>query len=287
MRDILSSPRATEIHRVRRAARVRLLILSSLLLVCVVGAAAYFSADRHLTINSVVVVGNRTISHDEIVDVVNRDMEGSYLRMFAKANGLIYPKSKIYNDLVSTFPRMSSLSITQQGLNTLKISIVERAGTYLYCGEAVPVSHSDIGENCYFVNIDGYIFDRAPYISGDIYFRYYAPLAQANVNPLGTQMIEKEDFHTLTQFIEGLSALGFASTQLSISPKGESNVYLSGASGYDARIMFNRDDNLPMILDNLTLAIHKPEFANQVKEKYASLQYIDLRFKNKVLYKFN
>jgi hypothetical protein len=287
MRDILSSPRATEIHRIRRAARMRLLILASVLLVCVAGAAAYFSSDRHLTINSIVVVGNRTISRGEVVGVVNRDMEGSYLRMFNRANGLIYPKSKIYNDLISAFPRIAHLTIVRDGLNTLRVSITERAGTYLYCGEAIPDSHADVGENCYFVNVDGYIFDHAPYISGDIYFRYYAPRAAKDASPLGSQLLPKEYFQKLTKFIEDLNTLGFRSTELSVAPNGDCDLYLSGATSPDAKIRFNTTEDLSVILDNVTLALSKPEFANQIKGTYASLQYIDLRFKNKVLYKFN
>ncbi len=287
MRDILTSPRAAEIHRLRRVARIRLVLLFSTLVVCTILGAAYFSSDRHLTINTVVVVGNRAIGRDEIVDVVLRDMNGSYLRMFNKANGLIYPKSRIYKDLIATFPRIGYLTIARQGLNTLKITIAERAGTYLYCGEEIPISHSEVGENCYFVNVDGYIFDHAPYISGDIYFRYYALLESGKSSPLGHQLMPKDDFHELTKFIEGLSALGFKSKELSIKANGECDLYLLGTMESDARIMFQKDDDLATILDNLTLALGKPEFANQVQDKYTNLLYIDLRFKNKVLYKFN
>jgi hypothetical protein len=47
MRDILTSPRATEINRRRRTRRVRLLILILILVISLGGALAYFSADRH------------------------------------------------------------------------------------------------------------------------------------------------------------------------------------------------------------------------------------------------
>jgi hypothetical protein len=44
---------------------------------------------------------------------------------------------------------------------------------------------------------------------------------------------------------------------------------------------------LDIILDNLSVSMGKPEFANDIHSKYDTLLYIDLRFDNKVLYKFN
>ena len=45
-------------------------------------------------------------------------------------------------------------------------------------------------------------------------------------------------------------------------------------------------DDFDMILDNLSISMKKKEFAEEINTKYNTLLYIDLRFKNKVLYKF-
>jgi len=290
MRDILTSPRVIEINRRKRNKKIRLFVLLSILLVSIISSLAYFSADRHVTINKIIVSGNRIIDREEIEFIANKDMMGRYFYLFYKANSLIYPRSKIYDDLIKAFPRIQSLSISRDNLNTLHINIEERSGTFLYCGSKPPEVKSDVGENCYFINNDGYIFDKAPYFSLDVYFKYYVSLdGKKNLSnsPLGEQMLEVNYFHSIVRFIDSLNYLGFRSTQL-VASDGGVELFLSN-DGFPTipKIIFKSDNDLDIIFNNLSLSMKKPEFANQIKDKYTTLQYIDLRFKNKVLYKFN
>ena len=67
----------------------------------------------------------------------------------------------------------------------------------------------------------------------------------------------------------------------------ENYLYLNhGASDTVPEIIFNKDANLETILEDLSLAMGKKEFADAINSGYNKLLYIDLRFKNKVLYKF-
>ena len=68
---------------------------------------------------------------------------------------------------------------------------------------------------------------------------------------------------------------------------GTNSLYLYNDSSQVApKIIFKNDNDLENILSNLVTAMNKSEFANEVNSKYSILQYIDLRFKSKVLYKF-
>jgi hypothetical protein len=100
-------------------------------------------------------------------------------------------------------------------------------------------------------------------------------------------MIEKNRFHELVRFIDGITALGFKSSSLVISSEGICSLYLqSPSSNVNPIIIFKNDNDIVTILDNLSTAMKKKEFANEINSKYDTLSYIDLRFKNKVLYKF-
>jgi hypothetical protein len=64
-------------------------------------------------------------------------------------------------------------------------------------------------------------------------------------------------------------------------------VYLSSKDGDTTpEIIFKDDSDLDSILGNLSSSMTKPEFANEIRTKYSTLLYIDLRFDNKVVYKF-
>jgi hypothetical protein len=288
MRDTLTSPRVEDMKRKRRMRRIRLLILFSVFFISSGGALAYFSSNSHITIHAVTVTGTQVINGSDVESQVRSDLSGKYIHLFARSNSFIYPRKKIYADILAQFPRIDTLSVYRDTLTTLHITITERAGSYLYCGATVPEAASDVGENCYFVNNDGYIFDKAPYFSGDVYFKYYLALADADsLNPLGTQMLPSDSFHALTRFIDGVISLGFKPTYLIMGNDGTNTLYLNhDKSVTTPTIIFKNDSDLSIILDNLSTAMTKPEFANEINSKYSTLLYIDLRFNNKVVYKF-
>jgi hypothetical protein len=52
------------------------------------------------------------------------------------------------------------------------------------------------------------------------------------------------------------------------------------------RIIWKNEDSLDAVLEDISLAMKEEEFANEINSKYDTLSYIDLRFDNKVIYKF-
>ncbi len=288
MRDIPTSPRIIEIKRNRRVRRLRLIVLFSILFITIVGALSYFSNDSKIVINKIIITGNKIIDSKEIESNVYNNLNGKYLYLFAHSNFLIYPHDKIYDNLIIDFPRIESLKVTREGFNSIHISITERAGSYLYCGVLLPEVKDEIGENCYFVNNNGYIFDKAPYFSGDVYFKFYISIKGDASSPSGTQMLSPERFHSIIHFMDGISTLGFKPSYLVVSLNGLHSLYLKPKSvGLNPKIIFKEENDLNTILDNFSTAMSKYEFANEINSKYDTLSYIDLRFKNKVLYKFS
>ncbi len=288
MRDIPTSPRIIEIKRARKAYHLRLSLLIFVLVGLLVWGLSFFSNHKRLTINDIKIEGTNIIDKNNVLELINKTLSGRYLYLFSRRNGLIYPRQNIYDNLIEQFPRIEELNLTQNGFNTLLVKIKERSGSYLYCGAKVPEIETEIGENCYFVNNDGFIFDKAPYFSGNIYFKYYLYINTDKETPLGLQMIPKERIHEFIRFTDGLKNLGFEPAYLSIENDGSHSLYLVHHTfGSSPKIMFKTDNNLETILDNLSISMQKNEFANEIKSKYDKLLYIDLRFNNKVLYKFN
>ncbi|MFA6251024.1 MAG: FtsQ-type POTRA domain-containing protein [Candidatus Paceibacterota bacterium] len=287
MKDIPTSPRIKEIRHKRRVRRIRRCVFFFVLFIGIVIGLSYLSGERHTTIDKIVVTGTHIIYQDDIEKEARIHISGKYLHLFHKNNSFIYPENKIYKNLISKFPRIEKLSITRDGQKTLHIDIVERTGKYLYCGASLPLEKEQVGENCYFVNNDGLIFDKAPYFSGNIYFKYYMALDSNITDPLAKQMLQIDDFHKLARFIDGVTYLLFKPIYIVLAPDGTYTLYLDHeVSATTPTIIFKKSDDLEVLLDNLTLAMQKKEFADEINSKYNTLLYIDLKFKNKVLYKF-
>ncbi len=287
MRDIPTSPRIIEIRHKNHMRILRLSILFFVLFISIIGGISFFSGDKHIVIDKIVITGTHIIDESDIESQIFDDISGKYLHLFSRANSFMYPHDKIYNKLILNFPRIETLSVYRDNLKTLHIKITERTSSSLYCGFSIPLNEEDVGENCYFINNDGFIFDEAPYFSGNVYFKYYMALENGEINPLGKQMINIDNFHKLSRFIDKITSFGFKPIYIEVGNDGINSLYLNhGINNTIPKIIFNNDNDLDIILDNLSLSMKKKEFAEEINSKYNTLLYIDLRFKNKVLYKF-
>jgi hypothetical protein len=287
MKDIPISARILEIKRKNRIRRWRLFIIFVILFFLFIGTLSYFSKHQKISISNIEIKGTHIVDSTKVEEEIYKNIKGRYWYLFSKANIFIYPRKKIYDSLMSNFPRIESLSIKRLNFSTLQIKIFERMGTSLYCGLEIPSQKKDIGENCYFVNNDGLIFDRAPYFSGNVYFKYYMKLKEDSQTILGMQMMDKDYFHKLVRFIDDIALLNFKPIYLIKDEYNIISLYLNHKEGDTTpKIIFRGEDDLAILLDDLALAIKKKEFIEEINTKYNKLLYIDLRFKNKILYKF-
>jgi len=286
MKDIPTSPRIMQIKHKRKVGLIRFIILCVLLFISIIVALSYYSFDRRLAIKDTIINGTSIISWDEISKKVDENLSGKYMYLFSKRNIFTYPHNKLKESLMKAFPRIEGLDIKVRDYS-LVLDIKERLGAYLYCGLNLPEIKEDVGENCYFVNNDGYIFDKAPYFSGDIYFKYYTEINKKDDRVLGSQVFEPDNFHKLARFIDGVTALGFKPIYLVKTEDNNYSLYLKATGDEpNPKVIFKEENDLETVLDNFKTAMGQKEFANEINSKYDTLSYIDLRFKNKVLYKF-
>lgn len=285
-RDILSSPRVLEIRRTKRNANIRISILCFVLLILSIVGLSFLSGYKKMTINQVDVIGTKIIGEDEVRDFVNGKISGKYLFLFQKKNSFIYPRDSIYDGLLNQFTRIEKLSLNVKNVNTLEVVIKERFGSYMWCGAKVPESILEQGENCYFLNDEGYIFDKAPYVSGSLYFKYYIPLSESK-SLLGSQMINSDLFRSFVRLVENVKSANLEPTYLSYEDDDTISLYLKHRDGAtNPRIIFKKDADMRKVGEDIITAMSQKEFKDEINGKYDTLLYIDMRFNNKVFYKF-
>jgi len=72
-----------------------------------------------------------------------------------------------------------------------------------------------------------------------------------------------------------------------VQEDGDVKLYLSSfTSKMGPEIIFKADSNFEKIIENLQSVLSTEPLQSDFKNKYSSLLYIDLRFGNKVYYKF-
>src|SRR3989338_931762 len=158
---------------------------------------------------------------------------------------------------------IKSVDIDVSTLNNtvLKVTVFEREAKYLWC---------ETEEKCYFMDGDGFIFDEAPYFSGEVYFRFYGS--------------SNGDFVKLFPFKKIIEDMGLKPIGLSILENSNVEMFLSGKS--KPKIIFNATSDFQKIAENLQAALATEPLRSDFKNKYSSLLYLDLRYGNKVYFKF-
>lgn len=276
---------------VRERRRRRLVFSFHIFLTAIlIAILSYVSSVPFLTINEVRVEGNRVTSERDIARVVAQQLDGNYLYLFSKSNTLLYPKDTIRQTLLEEFPRFESVKISRNSLTTVNVVVEERVGEYLWCGFTVADITIDTN-TCYFIDTEGYIFGIAPYFSGGAYLKFFgAEILHEGETIIGAHVTNSERFISLIRMLDGVKRLGFDPESLVIEKDGVYKIILakvSTAQQTQAHIMFNDKTPVSTLLENLEAALQAVQFKNSLDESPQTLFYIDLRFENKVYYKFN
>lgn len=258
----------------KKVYKIKVIVFSVLFILVLVGVY-FLSKWDQINIKKVEVVGAKVLDKDELESFVYSKLEGKYLYLFPKSNFVITPRSKIKKDLMSSFRRIETLNFDVSNPETLKIEITERIPFYTWCGEVFSPENS-----CEFMDKDGYVFDQAPFFSGEVYFRFYGPLNEF--------YFQKDNFKNLILFIENLKRIDLTPVALVTKEDSEADIYLSSnsLSTSSPKIILSQADDLEKIFQNLKSSLDAEPLVNNIKKNYSNLQYLDLRFQNKVYYKW-
>ena len=281
-RNVLNSPRLVKLKKHRRRIVFSKIFLFLISLSVIFLSLAYISRSEELNISEIRVVGNKIIDASAVKIAVEKEITGYYLWVFPKTNIFFYPQNKIKNDLTLQFKRLKSITLSVKNYKTLEISLIERTALYTWCGNNIPDSQVN-GEKelkCYFLDDSGYIFDEAPYFSGEVYFKFYGPA------DIGTYF-SKENFNQLIYFKDALTTMDLKPVSLSILENERVKIFLSSnKTSKQPYIIFKINSDFRKVAENLEIALDTEPLLSNLKNKYSSLEYIDLRYGNKVYYKF-
>lgn len=148
----------------------------------------------------------------------------------------------------------------------------------------------DEKRDCYFLDASGYVFAKAPAFSGDILVRLYGPLAAeaddaapAKTDTIGKYYLPASKFPAIRSMVRGVSLLSLTPSSLVRKEDGDYELLLKGGG----KILFSDKEDPVRIVSNLDSALSSDPLKKNMAEKRSALQYIDLRFGNKVFFKFD
>ncbi|MBU3968605.1 hypothetical protein KJ991_00075 [Patescibacteria group bacterium] len=274
-----SSSKVKETRRKKFLVKI-FLVFFVLLVIFILSIFVSRISDINIT-NIIIKNEGSVVTEKEILTIINNNINGKYLGLYPKTNIFIYGKKKIEADIYNKFKRIKNIDIKRVGFNGISITIKERSPAGLWCGKKI-----NIDEKCYFLDEDGYIYTEAPIFSGSVFFRNYGNIE--GIKQIGVNFLDSKRFKEISFFIKSIKDVNLNPVSFFAGDNGDYEIYLGDNSKnynfYGGKIIFNKDDNLGEVFDNLTAILNEKILIKGFGDN-VQLDYIDLRFGRKVFYK--
>lgn len=208
-------------------------------------------------------------------------LQGAYLGLFSKSNIFIYPHDKVTASVEKALPSIKSLTVSRDGLQGLKIDVIEKNPSAIVCAGLPDFSDETLSlngiDNCYFADWSGYIFDKVSSSTNALYNHYYFPDLSLNATSsdsiIGLYATSTDKFSDLQDFYNEASKAGIKPLAVLAKDNGEYEMYMN-----DTIIYFNDFRPLKDQLSNLV------SFWNR-KKGQTKFEYIDVRYGSNVFYR--
>lgn len=248
----------------------------------IVSFVSYISHRPQIRISKVELSGGILVKEDDVSEKTKEFLSGSYFWLFPKNNSLLYPRGGLQNYLKETFKRIDTINTSLKDLNTLVVSIMERKPIAMWCGNDISQKYQNtmedgLQEQCYFLDSDGMIFAEAPQFSGNAYFKYYGLVATDTPIVDNYYISSSTEFRELTQFVENAKQLSLK--PLYIEGNGDGQFIMTLSDG--GEIYFDMKEPLSKTSQNLEALLKTDILAKNISR----IDYIDLRYGNKLFYK--
>lgn len=260
----------TLVKRKRRLFWIKVGVLCVVVLSLCGGIIALARA-RFSNIQTVSVQGTIVASDTDITAEVDKILDGNYFFFFPKRSILLYPKSQIAASVMKSFPRLEKTDVSLLRWHTLNVNVTERKPYAMWCAGGEPTGASTT-DNCYFMDVTGFIFDTAPSFSGNTYIRYWG--GTMGEEPIGQTFKTELTFTATDNLIQSLEKFDFHVTDIIANEYGYE---LRTEEGTD--LLINPGQDVMSTLDNLSIVLKENTKAT------TTLSSIDLRFGNKVYIK--
>lgn len=258
-------PKAVRLRVRRRRQRV---VTAIACLLAAAGVAGGLGAASHLqqfAVGDVSVEGVATISKDAIVAAVGQVLHTDSFEFFSRKNVLLYPKSEIESKLMADVPRIKKVSVARESMlaSALVVSVEERSAFAKWCDEA-----------CFVMDERGFVFapeGDAPKVS----YVFSGGLV-SDENPVGQVFLEGR-LSAVLGLLDALAAAGYAPQKFAVDSEKDFTITFEGGQ----RIMATFEMASADVVRNLTTVLNSDALGGN----WGTVEYIDLRFGNRVYYK--
>jgi len=258
---------AREHPRTKRRKRLLFILIAlGVVLMLLCGFLIWGSHQSEVRIAQVSVFGLEQQPEEPVKLVVQESVVAAGAHWLARDNTLLFPRGTLTEQLLTAFPRFKEVHVSVRGMETpsLAVTVTERQAAGLWCSD---------DSSCFHLDESGFIFDEADAYAE--FVRFYGGNVATSSEAIGA--VYTENFSSLLGLIDELHIHHYDTTLVHM--KGD-EVTLTLANGLEVRTV--RSDSRSHIVSALDVVLSSEVLRGRGDE----LEYIDLRFGNRVYYKF-
>jgi hypothetical protein len=233
------------------------------------------------------------LSETEIKNMTEAVIQENLWSFIGQDNIALLPSSRITSRIQSVSSRISGVGVSLTGLRSFAVDIKTRQPV----GQVCSVTESQTtNRDCRFVDENAFVYADVSTSSTDV-----ITYTTDNLPDTGTEFLPKETFAVLNSFIGRLPELGFEPIQINLQDQRDARITASkvgepvrtATSSVEIRI--DLSDSLNQAYTDLKTITQKNSFVSTSSQQASgtdqrnvspfALEYIDLRFGNKVFYK--
>ena len=267
---ILYTPRDTRQWNRRAESRRKKIVWlagGGVVFVLLLAGVVFFARLPGLQVKEIQVRGLTTLDSEEVRGRARTLLSGAYAFVIPRGMILMVSGKGIERVLMNEFPRIKTVSVKKHLPDVLDILVEERTPWGIFCAA---------DKQCAYLDETGFAYESAPSFSGRLVTKVSSDAGFPAVPSQAVEPARMETMRVIGEEVKKILNVSTVSYELiSDFPK---EIRVVGPEGY--RVYFDRESDLQN-----AFRVLKTVLAEEIKDRRARLDYIDLRFGNKVFYK--
>ena len=222
-------------------------------------------------------------------NAVRVELDGWRAFVVPKKHIVLLPAAGLTEVLEKKFPFIASAAISREFPHTIQVSVKKRSLFGILCplslvGGALSdmpermAEHSGVpNPTCGYIDTNGFVYDRSPFSSGYLITKIVMDTDEIAVGMQAIQNDIMDRMKVLSELLPGVIGSPIIGFRLGVNIPRE--IRVESREGFF--LILNADDEVSQVSRVLKIVLDK-----EIGKRRNNLEYIDLRFGNKVFYKF-
>src|SRR3989344_495648 len=273
--------RLSELRKRRQYFRAGAIVVA---VVLVLSVGSWVLASDTFKIKEVKVVVAGGVPEDEVLKIVQEEISGHYALVIPKSNVLFYPRLSIKDKINGQFARIGKITTDVKSQGSLEVKLREREEKYIWCASDVYEKRkSGKGiEGCFYIDDTALIFKEAPFFREGIFLELITNVPDEDGDYIGQYALESGLFKKIVSIIKEVN--GPSISIIRVLMKEDGDIVLTTNKNWE--ILIAGSTELEKVVRNLSVALASNALKAEVIDAHGGLEYLDLRFGNKVFFKF-